>query len=224
MKTKVAVSIYVFNFLEIGKKLDQLVNAGVDWIHVDIMDGNFVNNYALCQKFCKDIKEKYKNLIIDVHLMCLEPQRYIKSFSEAGANHFNFHFESVTNKSHENIINIIKEIKKTGMKAILAINPETNPVVLKPYLKLLDGVMCMAIKPGFNGQKLNEIVYDNLNYLSKYKINSKLNYFIQVDGGVRENTYEKLKLEGAEVLVVGAFINNKEANLKEQLLKIEREL
>ncbi len=109
------------------------------------------------------------------------------------------------------------------MKVVLAINPETNPIILKPYLDLLDGVMCMSIKPGFNGQKLNEIVYENLRYLSDYKLKNELNYFIQVDGGVREHTYQKLKLKGAEILVVGAFINNKEINLKDQLEKIERE-
>ncbi|AGR41317.1 ribulose-phosphate 3-epimerase [Spiroplasma taiwanense] len=221
MKNKVAVSIYVFNFLEIGKKIEELINVGIDWIHVDIMDGNFVNNYALCQKFCKDIKEKYSNITIDAHLMCLEPQRYIDSFAQSGVTYFNFHFESVTDKSEENIINIIKNIHSKNMQAVMAINPETNPSIINKYLSVLDGVMCMSIKPGFNGQKLNELVYDNLKYLSDYKKDKNLNFFIQVDGGVREETYQKLKQCGAEVMVVGAFINVANNQLIEQIKKIE---
>ncbi|ATZ17126.1 ribulose-phosphate 3-epimerase [Williamsoniiplasma luminosum] len=221
MKSKVAVSIYVFNFLEVGNKIEELVQAGVDWIHVDIMDGNFVNNYALCQKFCQDIKAKYPNILIDAHLMCIEPQRYIESFANAKTDNFNFHYEAVTNKNEANILQIIQDIKANKMKAVIAINPETNPQVLKPFLDQVDGVMCMSIKPGFNGQQLNDMVYDNIIWLAEYKKVNNLNFFIQVDGGVRENTYLKLKQSGAEVLVVGAFVNVPNNELKTQINKIE---
>ncbi|AGY41379.1 Ribulose-phosphate 3-epimerase [Mesoplasma florum W37] len=224
MKFKTAVSIYVFNFLEVGNKIDELVKKGVDWIHVDIMDGNFVNNYALCQKFCKDIKDKYPNVLIDAHLMCLEPQRYIKSFAENGTNHFNFHYESVTDKNTENLTKIIQEVKSFDMKAVIAINPETSPEILKPILDKVDGIMCMSIKPGFNGQKLNEMVYKNIEWLSNYKKKNKSEFFIQVDGGVREETYLKLKQSGAEIMVVGAFVNVPNEELRKQIEKIEGNL
>ncbi|AOG60911.1 ribulose-phosphate 3-epimerase [Spiroplasma helicoides] len=221
MKRKIAASIYVFNFLEVGKKMDELVDAGINMIHVDIMDGVFVNNYALCQKFCKDIKDKYPKIIVDAHIMCINPEKYIESFTNAGTDVYNFHYESLENKDPKKIFSIIDNIHKNKMKAVIAINPETNPRILGPYLDKVEGVMCMSINPGFNGQVLNPIVYENITWLSKEKKGKNLNYYIQVDGGVRENTYQELIKAGAEVFVVGAFINDESKKIVEQVKKIE---
>ncbi|QGS51626.1 ribulose-phosphate 3-epimerase [Spiroplasma tabanidicola] len=221
-KKIVAVSIYVFNFLEIGKKLEQLTNSGVNWIHLDIMDGIFVNNYALCQKFCSDIREKYKDIKIDIHMMCVESYKYIDSFSKAGANYFNFHYESITDKSPQHINEIIQKIKNSGMKPIMALNPETSVNQIEKYLSLLDGIMCMNILPGFNGQKLIPESYEKIKNLKDIREKKSLNYFIMTDGGAREDTYSQICESGADVIVVGAFVNVEENKIKEQVDKIQK--
>ncbi|ATI74285.1 ribulose-phosphate 3-epimerase [Mesoplasma florum] len=218
---KVAVSIYVFNFLEIGKKIDELIEAGMEWIHVDIMDGNFVNNYALCQKFCKDIKDKYPKIKVDAHMMCSNSEKYIESFAEAGCDYFIFHYETLTDKNPITVNNIINKIKSYNMKPIIALNPETSFEHIKTYCDDLYAVMCMNILPGFNGQKIIESSYSKINIINKYRKENNKVFKIMTDGGLREDTYKKILDAGADIVVVGAFVNVENNKLKGQFEKIK---
>ncbi|WP_342268496.1 ribulose-phosphate 3-epimerase [Spiroplasma endosymbiont of Aspidapion aeneum] len=219
-KKIVAASIYVFNFLEIGKKLEELIACGVKWIHVDIMDGLFVNNYALCQKFCADIKNKYKDIIVDAHMMCHNSDRFIESFAKTGIDYFIFHYESITDKTSKNINSIIKKIKTNNVKPIIALNPETSISIIEEYIDNLDGVMLMNITPGFNGQSIIDSATKKISDLSDFRSKKNKDFLIMVDGGCREETYKDICQAGADVIVVGFFVNYGPKEMKVQVDKI----
>jgi ribulose-phosphate 3-epimerase len=181
-----------------------LNNYKCDWLHIDIMDGVFVPNISFGLPVLKSIT-KHSNKIIDVHLMIVEPEKWISEFRNAGADILTVHYEC-----SPHLHRTIDAIKKSGMKAGVAINPHTPVSVLEEILSEVDLILVMSVNPGFGGQTFIENTYNKVLSLSKLidSKNTKTRPIIQVDGGVNLNNASKLISSGANALVAGNSIFN----------------
>ena len=184
-----------------------------DWLHFDVMDGKFVSNTTFDFNLVKEI-EKYNKCYCDVHLMIDNPLEYIDKYKDAGTDLLTFHYESVDKSK---IIEIIKSIKKHGMRAGISIKPNTDIRVLDEYLPYLDYILIMSVEPGRGGQKFLESSLDKISYLNSLK--SKYNYLIGVDGGINDITSKLVKESGCDVVIVGSYLAN---NLNEETIKCLR--
>ena len=175
-------------------------NSEADWLHLDVMDGVFVPNISFGIPVIKSIS-KHTNKPLDVHLMIEKPERYIRSFKEAGANILTVHFEACTH-----LHRTLDLIKNEGMKAGVAINPHTSPHVLLDILHNLDVVCVMSVNPGFGGQSFIEHTYKKVELLNDFKKKTKTQFMIEIDGGVNLKNAEKLINTGANILVAGSTV------------------
>ena len=210
MKTKplIAPSLLSADFGNLQKDIEFVNNSNADWFHLDIMDGVFVPNISFGFPVISYIK-KFAKKPLDVHLMIVQPERYIKEFKKAGADILTVHYEAVTH-----LHRTIYSIKDEGMKAGVVLNPHTNVILLEDIIRDLDLVLLMSVNPGFGGQTFIENTYSKIEKLNELIISKDANVLIEVDGGVNTTNSKKLVKAGADVLVAGNAIFKSDDPLK----------
>ena len=198
MKHLVAPSILSADFARLGAELDSVKTA--DWIHVDVMDGRFVPNITIGPLICEAARRS-TTLPIDVHLMIVEPDRYIEDFRKAGADWSSVHAEACTHLDRS-----LQAIRQSGAKAGVALNPHTHESVLDYVLEVTDLVLCMTVNPGFGGQSLIDRVFPKVERIRERIERLKLPTLIEVDGGVKPSNARRFIDAGAHVLVAGSAV------------------
>ncbi|AOT68411.1 ribulose-phosphate 3-epimerase [Geosporobacter ferrireducens] len=199
---KIAPSILSADFSNLIRDIGKVEEAGVDLLHIDVMDGHFVPNITIGPLVMHSIRNKTK-LPFDVHLMIENPDRYIEDFVKAGADIITVHAEACTH-----LHRTIQNIKSFGIKAAVSLNPATPLNVLEFILDDLDMVLLMSVNPGFGGQKFIPIVLDKIKALRHMLAERGLNTDIQVDGGINLENIKDIVNAGANVLVAGSAIFN----------------
>ena len=197
MPAIIAPSILSANFGKLYEEIEMINNSEAGWFHVDVMDGVFVPNISFGFPLMKPLKEKATKTL-DVHLMIVDPDRYIKTFADAGAHVLTVHYEACTH-----LHRTLSEIKNNGMKSGVAINPHTPVSLLRDILPLCDLVCIMSVNPGFGGQKFIDNTYNKIKELKSMISSMNLTTLIEIDGGVALNNAKLLHDCGADVLVAG---------------------
>ena len=200
MRCCLSPSMLSIDFGRIEEELKKLEKSQVPYIHIDVMDGVFVPNISFGMPVIKGIR-KYSNLIFDVHLMIVEPERYIAEFGDAGADIITFHIESTKNPEL-----VIEKIKNVGAKVGITLKPATPVEELKPYLSCVDMVLVMSVEPGFGGQKFMESQVEKIKELVKLRQELKLSYDIEVDGGITQDNVKIVLDAGANIIVAGSAV------------------
>lgn len=190
-------SILTADLLSIRQSIDLINRSLADWIHIDVMDGHFVPNISFGFPLVEAVK-RVSAKPLDVHLMIMEPERYIERFRQSGADILTIHYEASRHLNRS-----IQAIHSEGMKAGVALNPHTPVEVLTDILPFIDMVLVMSVNPGFGGQKFIEHTYHKLDRLTKMIAEINPNVMIQVDGGVDLKNFRQLVEAGTDILVAG---------------------
>ena len=196
----IAPSLLAADFLQLGNACEMLNKSEAEYFHLDVMDGVFVPNISYGLPIIEQIR-KATTKICDVHLMIVEPEKYIEDFVKAGADSITVHYEACPH-----LHSTLQQIKAQGMKAGVALNPHTSVNVLKDVIKDIDVVCVMSVNPGFGGQKFIEHTYDKVRALKQMIVDAGATTLIEIDGGVTEHNASALVKAGADVLVAGTTV------------------
>ena len=200
MSTIIAPSVLAADFANLEKEAKMLNESQADWYHIDVMDGVFVPNISFGMPVMESLK-KHAEKPFDVHLMIVQPERYIKEFKAVGADILTIHYEASTH-----LHRTLQAIKDEGMQAGVALNPHTSVDLLGDTIEDIDLVCIMSVNPGFGGQKFIEATYRKVEKLRKLIDNRGAKTKIEIDGGVTSDNAQKLVDAGADVLVAGSFV------------------
>lgn len=207
-KTHIAPSVLAADFGNLQRDIEMINNSEADWFHIDIMDGVFVPNISFGMPVL-DAITKHAKKTIDVHLMIVQPERYIKTFAKLGTHILTVHYEACTH-----LHRTLQEIKVEGMKCGVALNPHTNVSVLEDVINDIDLVCLMSVNPGFGGQSFIENTYKKIVQLKEIITRNNATTLIEIDGGVTDKNASKLSEHGADVLVAGSFVFKSENPLQ----------
>ena len=199
-KTLIAPSVLAADFANLQRDIEMINNSDADWFHIDIMDGVFVPNISFGMPVLRDIA-KHATKTIDVHLMIVDPDRYISTFKNLGADILTVHYEACTH-----LHRTLQAIKAQGMKAGVALNPHTSISLLEDTIQDIDLVCLMSVNPGFGGQSFIENTYDKVIALKELITRKGANTIIEIDGGVTSKNAKQLADAGADVLVAGSYV------------------
>lgn len=198
--TLIAPSVLAADFANLQRDVEMINNSAADWFHIDIMDGVFVPNISFGMPVLAAIN-KHAKKTIDVHLMIVDPDRYIETFKNLGADILTVHYEACTHLHRS-----LQAIKAAGMKAGVAINPHTNVALLEDVINDIDLVCIMSVNPGFGGQSFIENTYKKVQQLKEIIVRNNASTLIEIDGGVTDKNAADLVKAGADVLVAGSFV------------------
>ena len=201
MEIKIAPSILSANFAKMGEEVQSLEKCGADVVHCDVMDGVFVNNITFGIKMVEDLR-KITTLPLDCHLMIVHPEKYVERFAKAGADIITVHWEAC----QDNLEEVLKLIKSTGVKCGAVINPDTPVEKIKDVILLCDMVLVMSVFPGFGGQKFIPSALDKLREIRAIIDASGKDIDLEIDGGVTAENVEEIKAAGANVIVAGSAV------------------
>lgn len=198
--TLIAPSVLAADFGNLQRDIEMINSSEADWFHIDIMDGVFVPNISYGMPVLASIN-KHATKTIDVHLMIIDPDRYIKTFAALGTNILSVHYEACTH-----LHRTLQAIKAEGMKAGVALNPHTNIDLLEDVINDIDLVCLMSVNPGFGGQSFIENTYDKVKKLKALIERKGASTLIEIDGGVTNKNARQLAEAGADVLVAGSYV------------------
>lgn len=210
--TIISPSILTCDFLNLSKSLDILSEEKIEFLHLDVMDGNYVPNISFGPKVISDLRKNY-NFKFDTHLMIQNPENLIEEFAKAGSDYITIHPDSTIHLNRQ--INLIKSF---GKKAGIALNPAESPEKLKYILDDIDLILVMSVNPGFGGQKLIESSYEKISEIKK--LIEGRNIILEVDGGIKPENLKKVIDSGADAVVMGSAIFNGE-DVKKNLNQIK---
>ncbi|WP_396174991.1 ribulose-phosphate 3-epimerase [Flavobacterium sp.] len=196
----IAPSVLAADFANLQRDIEMINSSEADWFHIDIMDGVFVPNISFGMPVLEAIA-KHAKKTIDVHLMIVDPDRYIKTFATLGANVLTVHYEACAH-----LHRTLQAIKAEGMKAGVALNPHTPIALLENVIQDIDLVCIMSVNPGFGGQSFIENTYKKVSQLKELIVKNNANTIIEIDGGVTSKNAKQLVEVGADVLVAGNFV------------------
>ena len=199
-KTLIAPSVLAADFANLQREIEMINTSDADWFHIDIMDGVFVPNISFGMPVLRDIV-KHATKTIDVHLMIVDPDRYISTFKNLGADILTVHYEACTH-----LHRTLQAIKAEGMKAGVALNPHSGISLLEDTIQDIDLVCLMSVNPGFGGQSFIENTYDKVIALKELITRKGANTTIEIDGGVTNKNATQLASAGADVLVAGSYV------------------
>lgn len=198
--TIIAPSVLAADFANLQRDIEMINNSDADWFHIDIMDGVFVPNISFGMPVLEAIV-KHAKKTIDVHLMIIDPDRYITTFKKLGADVLTVHYEACTH-----LHRTLQAIKAEGMKTGVALNPHTNVAHLEDVINDIDLVCIMSVNPGFGGQSFIENTYSKIQQLKELIVRKNASTIIEIDGGVTSANAKQLVASGADVLVAGSFV------------------
>lgn len=196
-----APSILAANFTRLGEEIKECLEAGVNWIHCDIMDGHFVPNISYGPSIVNDARNFAPDAFFDVHLMIEKPDNFIEEFADAGSDLISVHYEACPH-----LHRTVQNIKMQGCLAGVAINPATSTQLLHPIIEYVDLVLVMSVNPGFGGQSFIESSHNKVKDLVSLRNEMQLNFLIEVDGGVNLKNITQIAANGVDVLVAGSSV------------------